>query len=308
MTDDLELPSQNSSENEDPAPIELGSSTAGADQTRRQCFFITPISAKQSATRRQTEGLFDSVIKPVCDALNLDVVAPHHLAAPGSITIQVIEHLLEDALVIANLTHLNPNVMYELAVRHAARLPVVCIAEEGTVLPFDVSDERTLFFVDDFAGVEELRPDLEQAIAIALRESEPDNPVYRAKRSSIMRDVAAEDTTSQYVLDRLDRIESAIAQVRTRSRVQTGIPSPPSFRAASVDFLPGTAIDEIGEYVKALAFRGVKCTSMVGGDSPRVDLAVPATSGADPQDIGELLKRVAAPFTGLEIGTLSVEA
>lgn len=68
--------------------------------------------------------------------------------------------------------------MYELAVRHAARLPVIVLAQKGTDLPFDVADERTLFFAHDMAGVEELKLRLSEAVTAAEQDLNPDNPVY----------------------------------------------------------------------------------------------------------------------------------
>jgi len=208
------------------------------DTVKKSCFFVTPIGDSSSSVRRATDGLLESVIRPTLTDLKFTVVAAHEIPTPGSITRQVIERLLNDDLVIANLTGLNPNVMYELAVRHATRKPVVVLAEGGTTLPFDIFTERTIFFTNDMQGVKELRPKLKETIAAAMDDAEADNPIYRVVAENLIKPAtAASDPQTkgqQRLLRRLDEIESVL--VRVINAMATPVYTAQGFTTAGTGF------------------------------------------------------------------------
>lgn len=187
---------------------------------QKRCFIVTPIGNNESTTRRRAQGILDAVIRPLLDKKDIKIFVSHEISTQGSITKQIIEHLLQDDLVIANLTELNPNVMYELAVRHCKRLPVVAIAEEGTNLPFDISDERTIFYRNDMAGAYELSPALDEAIELALQDKKPDNPIYRVAQGIVIKESTETVTAEKYIIDRLDKLESIITN-NLRSDIRT---------------------------------------------------------------------------------------
>ena len=127
----------------------------------KNCFIITPIGKETDPIRRHIDGVLDEAIIPVLkDKYNYEIKVSHRMSNIGSINKQILESIYKSELVIANLTNLNPNVMYELAFRHATGKPVITIAEQGTNIPFDVIDNRTIFYINDPIGMRQLRSDL----------------------------------------------------------------------------------------------------------------------------------------------------
>lgn len=114
----------------------------------KECFVISPIGAKKSATRQLADLILDHVIRPAVEPLGYIPLRADGIKAGGNINIQVIEHLLDAPLVIANLQENNANVYYEMASRHTTGKPLIPIAPTGrkTNLPFHVSDIRTVLF------------------------------------------------------------------------------------------------------------------------------------------------------------------
>jgi hypothetical protein len=188
---------------------------AEGGKINKRCFVITPIDKEGSRIRRKTDGLIHSVLRPTLEQMGFTVRAAHEISESGSITRQVIECLLNDELVIANLTGLNPNVMYEVAARHAYGLPIVLLAEEGTRPPFDVAPERIFFFRDDMQGTRDLVPVLQKTVTAAMA-GVPDNPISRVAKNQIIRSSVATESAESHILDMLEHINDRIASLDNR--------------------------------------------------------------------------------------------
>ncbi|MGF1620273.1 MAG: hypothetical protein ACFCUR_06640 [Rhodomicrobiaceae bacterium] len=111
---------------------------------KKKCFVIAPIGEEGSDIRKRSDQILNHILRPVANEHNFDVTRADEITEPGIITTQIIERIVHDPLVIADLTGRNPNVYYELAVRHASRNPVIQLIEKGETLPFDVAGTRTI--------------------------------------------------------------------------------------------------------------------------------------------------------------------
>lgn len=158
------------------------------DDSNKKCFIITQIGSEESSTFRKAKGVIESVIKPVLQKYNfMDIKPSYEIMESGMIGNQIIDRIINDDLVVANLTGNNPNVMYELAIRHATAKPIIHICEKGTILPFDIKDSRTIFYTDDMYGTQELKTDFEKFVGnMDLYRYYKNNPIHNKYNLQIL--------------------------------------------------------------------------------------------------------------------------
>lgn len=108
------------------------------------CFFIAPIGAEGSEERLHSDLVLAQIVEPAVSTVDaaLTVVRADSIAEPGRITEQILRHIAQARLVVADLSFLNPNVFYELALRHAIGKPAVLVSRAADPIPFDVHDLR----------------------------------------------------------------------------------------------------------------------------------------------------------------------
>lgn len=152
-------------------------------QHEKLCFVISPIGDPDSETRKRSDQVLRHVVRPAATSCGYKAVRADEIDKPGMITSQVIQHVVNDALVVADLTERNPNVFYELAIRHALRKPLVQIIRKGEAIPFDVAGTRTIYvdhkdldsveaakneIIDQIKALEKNSSDIETPISVSL--------------------------------------------------------------------------------------------------------------------------------------------
>jgi len=185
----------------------------------RECFFIAPIGEEGSAVRKRSDGVRDLIVEEAAAAHGLKTRRADDFGEPGLITSQIVDCCLTAKMCVADLTDGNPNVYYELSVRHGKLLPVVLIAESGTKLPFDISQARVIFFEHTLSSGRRAREKVKEQIGAALERGVPaENPISSGMRLAELQGGGGEEKALAMVMDRLERLGATTADIDSRLR------------------------------------------------------------------------------------------
>lgn len=155
----------------------------------QDCFIICPIGGAGSDARKRADQLLNHVLVPVLKKNGYKAVRADQVPKVGLITSQIINLIIDSPLVIADLTGSNPNVFYELAIRHAIRKPYIQLINRGDKIPFDIGAVRTIEFdIGDLDSVEKAKMEIERQIKEFAKGHKPDSPISVASTAKLVQD------------------------------------------------------------------------------------------------------------------------
>jgi len=127
------------------------------------CFVIMPIGTQTIGetiiTEKELREKYDHIIKNAVLKADptLEVIRSDDEVDPGSISNDILTKLMHSRYVIADITYPNPNVFYELGLRHAIRTGTTLIREKcESSIPFDISHLRYTEYTSDITGMDKL--------------------------------------------------------------------------------------------------------------------------------------------------------
>lgn len=152
----------------------------------RTCYVALPwgVRLDQEGRRLDFEYLYSKVLKPAIEDAGLECRRLEDFAPGTSWQRSLFTAILSSDLMIADISTQNPNVMYELGIRHALKRGRTLMISAGGHLPSNIGQIQALFYRPDDDGrltgaaAEEFRARLLGIVQVSGRSTISDSPLY----------------------------------------------------------------------------------------------------------------------------------
>ena len=182
------------------------------NQNKQQCFVVMPFGRDRDE-KRWFKAWYHEVIEPAVTSAGYSCILAAMQEQPEAINDEIRYHLAKDDMVVVDLGGMeatddpNPNVMYELGIRHAFDLPVVIMAWQDQSIPFDVSNQRVVMTDRHPVNFGSTRETLKKFIS-AAKEGKYYRPMQAIQRASLL-ELASQNLSEDNILHTLvDEVRS----------------------------------------------------------------------------------------------------
>ena len=148
------------------------------------CFVIMPFGDKPDPGQDGKVIHFDEIyhmfIKSAVEELGIKCVRCDEIGESGWIHSKMFTHIYDSEVAVVDITALNPNVFYELGVRHVLKKNVtVLIRQAGTRAPFNIQGFNIIEYkADDPVNMKEAAGKIQELIKNGMASVNVDSPVY----------------------------------------------------------------------------------------------------------------------------------
>lgn len=175
------------------------------------CFVISPIGKEGTKIHSEFKEVLDYIIKPAFEeaGYNHKVVRADEIDRSGSFIKDILENIYSSHIVVADLTGQNPNVFYELGVRHSLRPRTILIAQNIDDIPSDLREYRTIIYDTTAKGASAFRRRIKEFLNEIHKEPERrDNPVLDRLGNIIENKLAQVEYERNSLKDELSKLLS----------------------------------------------------------------------------------------------------
>lgn len=171
-------------------------------EKKQTCFVIMPFGDKKDADGQDID--FDDIyrffFRKAIESLGLECIRCDEIAEAGSIHEKMFEQINQADVAVVDITTANPNVFYELGIRHTLHKAVtVLIRRKGTALPFNIQGLQVVEYDQKkFASIERAKERICEIIKHGLETKKNDSPVHAVLELNIRTDPKPILETKEY--------------------------------------------------------------------------------------------------------------
>jgi hypothetical protein len=237
----------------------------------------------QKVTSIELKKRYDDLIKEALLKADprLEITRADDVAIPGAITSDILTRIMHSDVVVADVTYPNPNVFYELGLRHSCRVGTIIIRDKnGPRAPFDIAHLRHIEYENTPSGLKSLSDDLKRVLSHF--ESNPNTPDCQFQELAKLTQYAYPD-----YIDRSSEVEPEA--VAFMAMLQS-----PEILDMLVRSVGGEQLDQ-GELIAAMVKDPVVTGSMVQALVKSGQLSFGNTSQSTPAKAPQRLTKKATP-------------
>jgi len=137
-----------------------------------------PFSATKRCTTEEWTDIFENVHKPAITGSRLGYKCERSKIRTGAFIKDILMQLNQADVVLADLTDMNPNVFYELGVRHTLRTRTILVSQTMDDVPSDLKQYGVITYNTTLSGVTEYKKKISKILKeIRNNPNRSDNPV-----------------------------------------------------------------------------------------------------------------------------------